>query len=74
MYAIVRGVADLIGVLAAAALLGAEVWIVGILVLGYVVSRPALGAALLARTVAMLAASAAVYVATVILIGLMLAP
>jgi hypothetical protein len=65
----VDSVAALVGVLAAAALLGAEVWIVGILALAYLVSRPVIGARALVKTGVALAASAVGYVVIVVLIG-----
>lgn len=63
------GVAALIGVLAAGAFLGVHVWVVGTLVLGYLVSRPAITPSALVKAGLALAASAVAYVAIVMLIG-----
>lgn len=68
-----ESVAALVGVLAAAALLGAEVWIVGTLVVGYLVSRPVISAAAFVKTGVALTASAVAYVVIVMLIGAALA-
>jgi hypothetical protein len=59
----------LVGVLAAAALLGTAVWIGGILALGYLVSRPAITAAALVKTAMALTATAVTYVVVAALIG-----
>ena len=64
--------ASLLGVLIAACLLGVTVWVVGIWVLAWVVSRPALAAGTLLAAAATLLASGAVYVCVVIAIRLLL--
>jgi hypothetical protein len=59
----------LLAVLGAGALLGAEVWVVAVVALGWAVTRTALGASVVARALLVLAASAALYVATVMLLA-----
>jgi hypothetical protein len=66
-------VAALLAVLAAATLLGAEVWIVGVLVLGYLVSRPAISVAALVKATLALTVSAVAYIVIVTLVGAALA-
>ena len=61
--------AALVGVLAAATLLGALVWIGGTLALAYVISRPSITAAALVKTGVALAGAAVVYVLLATLIG-----
>lgn len=61
--------ASLAAVLLAAILLGFEVWVVGIAVLAWAVSRPTVTATVLAKAGAALAVSAIGYAAVVILAG-----
>ena len=56
-------------VLGAGALLGVEVWVVAIVALGYVLSRPSLTARVLSVAVAALAASALVYIGAAVALG-----
>jgi hypothetical protein len=69
-----HGAASFLTVLIAAALLGVEVWVVGIVALGYVVTRPALGPAVVGRALLPLAVSAVAYVAIVILMVALVPP
>jgi hypothetical protein len=66
--------ATLAAVLLAAILLGVEVWVVGIAALAWAVSRPTLTGLAVATAGAALTASAAGYVAVVILLGRWIAP
>jgi len=66
--------ANLLGVLAAAFLLGVEVWIVAVLALAYVVSREAITVGVLVKAAAALGASAVAYVVAVVLIGRLVSP
>jgi len=66
--------ASLATVLVAAVLLGLEVWVVGIAVLAWAVSRPTLTATVLGRGGAALAVSAIGYAAVVILAGRLVTP
>jgi hypothetical protein len=66
--------AALLAVLAAAVLLGLEVWVVAVALLAWVVSRPALTGTVLVRAGAALAVSAAAYVTAVILVGRLVTP
>lgn len=68
-----QSVAALTGVVAVGVLLGAEVWIIGTLALGYLVSRPVVTPTTLLKTGVALAASAIAYVVIVMLIGASLA-
>ncbi len=69
------GIGDLLGVLAAAFLLGVEVWVVTLLLLAWLVARPvAIGAAAMVRVVAAFALSAVVYVVVVVALALPLVP
>ena len=61
--------ASLGAVLLAAILLGLEVWVVGLAVLAWAVSRPVVTATVLAKAGAALAVSAIGYAALVILAG-----
>jgi hypothetical protein len=61
---------SLAGVLLAVILLGIEVWVVAIAALGYVVSREAVTAWVLIRAAILLGASAILYVALAILLGI----
>lgn len=56
-------------VLVAGALLGVEVWVVAIVALGYVASRPTVTAGVLSVVVATLAASALVYIGAAVALG-----
>jgi hypothetical protein len=69
---VLAGAANLVGVLVAAALLGVDVWVVAIVSLGYVLTRPALGALAVGRAVLALAVSAVAYVAVVVAIAVLL--
>jgi hypothetical protein len=62
-------VVALAAVLGAGALLGVEVWVVAIVALGYVVSRPTVTAGVLSVAVATLAASALVYIGAAVALG-----
>lgn len=63
---------SLLGVLLAAVLLGAAVWVVGIAILAWVVTRPALAGGTLPVAGAAVAASGVVYVLAVVAIRLLL--
>ena len=56
-------------VLGAGALLGVAVWVVAIVALAYVASRPAVTAGVLSVVVATLAASALVYIGAAVALG-----
>jgi hypothetical protein len=62
-------VVALAAVLTAGALLGVAVWVVPIVALGYVVSRPTITAGVLSVVVATLAASALVYIGAAVALG-----
>jgi hypothetical protein len=62
-------VVALAAVLGAGALLGVEVWVVAIVALGYVASRPTVTAGVLSVVVATLAASALVYIGAAVALG-----
>lgn len=64
--------AGLLGVLIAGILLGVAVWVIGIAILAWVVTRPTLTGGSLVATGAAVAASGVVYVAAVIAIRLLL--
>ncbi len=61
-------------VLASAVLLGVEVWVVAIVGLGYLASRPALGTTAIAGVASVLALSAIAYVAAVLALGWLATP
>lgn len=63
---------SLLGVLLAAVLLGAAVWVVGIAILAWVLTRPVLAGGTLLAAGAAVAATGVVYVLAVVVIRLLL--
>ncbi len=69
-----HGAATLLAVMSTAALLGVDVWVVAIVALGYVVTRPVLRPLAVGKALLALAAASVAYVAIVMLVVALVSP